>query len=124
MCGKFKEWGEGMTSLAERLRMIILEQKVTQLEFARVVGVSANYINLLANGKKRSISAALAMRVQEAYGYSGHWLLTGEGERYYDFSKAKVETLKKIEGLDDGAVDRVLAFLKALDQEEAFSGIG
>lgn len=106
-----------MTSLAERMRLMILEQKIKQLDFAKAVGVSANYINLLANGKKTNISAALALRIQETYGYSGHWLLTGEGERYYDFSDTKIETLRRIKSMDNRDVEKVLAFLDDLNQE-------
>lgn len=41
------------TTLAARFRMILEEQRLKQTELAEALGVSANYISLLARGKKR-----------------------------------------------------------------------
>lgn len=39
-------------SLSERIQMVLSECKVKQTEFAESLGLSANYVNLIANGKK------------------------------------------------------------------------
>lgn len=107
-----------MSTLAERIKLILHEQKVKQVNFAKTLGVSANYINLLANGKKTSISDTLAKLIEETYGYSSYWLLTGEGEKCttYTLSQIKTETIKRIKQMDDLDVNAVLAFLSSWEE--------
>ena len=62
------------TTLAARFRMILEEQRLKQTELAEALGVSANYISLLARGKKTQVSP-----VEALYGYSAEWVMTGQG---------------------------------------------
>ena len=64
-----------------RIKQVIREQHLKQNEFARTLGISANYVYLLTSGRKTSISEPLAKLIESTYGYSAHWLLTGEGNR-------------------------------------------
>ena len=41
-------------SLAARIRKIIRENNLRQVEFARALGISANYVYLLTSGRKTS----------------------------------------------------------------------
>ena len=65
------------TTLAARFRMILEEQRLKQTELAEALGVSANYISLLARGKKTQVSPTLAKLVEALYGYSAEWVMTG-----------------------------------------------
>ena len=47
-------------TLGDRLRIILKERNIKQVEFAKVLGVSVNYINLLISGKRGPISDTLA----------------------------------------------------------------
>ena len=67
-------------SLGQRIQTILKEQKIKQVEFARTLGISANYVNLIANDKKVTISDTLAKLIEESYGYSAQWVLDGSGE--------------------------------------------
>lgn len=70
-------------TLGERIKTILSERNIKQVEFAETLGVSANYINLLANGKKLNISDTLAKLIEETYGYSSQWVITGAGKRSF-----------------------------------------
>ena len=67
------------TTLAARFRMILEEQRLKQTELAEALGVSANYISLLARGKKTQVSPTLAKLVEALYGYSAELGMTGQG---------------------------------------------
>ena len=67
------------TTLAARFRMILEEQRLKQTELAEALGVSTNYISLLARGKKTQVSPTLAKLVEALYGYSAEWVMTGQG---------------------------------------------
>lgn len=67
------------TELSDRIRIILEEQHLKQMELAEALGVSANYISLLAGGKKTRVSLTLAKLLESLYGYSTEWVMTGEG---------------------------------------------
>ncbi|MDO4562410.1 MAG: helix-turn-helix transcriptional regulator [Clostridia bacterium] len=67
-------------TLAGRIRLIIGNLQMTQAEFAQSLGVSANYISLLATNKKKNVSLTFAKLVESLYGYSAQWVLYGEAE--------------------------------------------
>ncbi len=91
-----------MSTLAERIKEILKEQKLKEKELAKALGVSDNYISLLATGKKTQISLTLAKLIEALYGYSTDWLLTGEGEKLnktllQEKAKKKIDELDEIE---------------------------
>ena len=49
-----RDGGDTM-SLGQRVQTILKERKIKQVEFARTLGISANYVNLIANDKKETI---------------------------------------------------------------------
>lgn len=104
-------------TLGERIRIILNERRVKQVEFAKSLGISANYVNLLANDKKTNISDTLAKLIEETYGYSAQWLMEGVGEKNVDgsVSASKAEIIKKIQTMSDRDVNAALAFVKTLE---------
>lgn len=84
------------TTLSQRIRKILEEQNLKQTEFAEALGVSVNYISLLANGKKTNISLTLAKLIEALYGYPALWVIDGT------LPEDKSELMRKY------AVDRVL----------------
>lgn len=104
--------------LGDRLKYIIDTLGISQVKFAKALGVSANYISLIVNGKKENISDTLAKLIEETYNFSANWLLTGAGEPRIanDISKKKADTIKKISFMSDKELDTILAFLKALEE--------
>lgn len=83
-------------TLSQRIRKILEEQNLKQTELAEALGVSVNYISLLANGKKTNISLTLAKLIEALYGYPAQWVLDGT------LPADKSEMIRKY------AVDRIL----------------
>lgn len=104
-------------TLGERIKIILSERNLKQIDFAETLGVSANYVNQLVNGKKLNISNTLAKLIEETYGYSTQWIITGEGEKTSTppLSTAKIEFLKKVQKMPDDKFDALLAFAKSLE---------
>ena len=67
------------TKLGSLIRALRREAGLKQRELAEALGVSANYISLLARGKKTQVSPTLAKLVEALYGYSAEWVMTGQG---------------------------------------------
>ena len=103
-------------SLGERIKTIMNERHIKQVEFAKTLGISANYVNLLVNNKKANISDPLAKLIEETYGYSACWLVKGVGNKYVDssVSASKAEILKMIQVMTDSEIKATLAFVKTL----------
>ena len=51
---------------------------MTQMEFARRIGVSQGYLSSIERGEKE-IGAAVLLAISQEYGQSVEWLLTGKG---------------------------------------------
>lgn len=104
-------------TLGQRLKTILGERGVKQVEFAKTLGISANYVNLIVNDRKDTISETLAKLIEETYGFSAEWVLTGTGEKYTatGTSAEKAEVLKKIQRMSDCEVRAVLAFVNSLE---------
>ncbi len=103
-------------TLGDRLRIILEERNLKQIDFAKSLGVSANYISLLISGKRGPISDTLAKLIEETYGYSAAWIMTGDGEKISNpsLSAAKVEFIKKIQKMPDDEITALLAFANSL----------
>lgn len=111
-------------TLGERIKIILCERNIKQVEFAEALGVSANYVNQLVNGKKLNISDTLAKLIEETYGYSSYWIMTGNGEKKASpsLSAAKAEFIKKIQKMPDDEVTALLAFANSLESvKKSFS---
>lgn len=104
-------------TLGQRIQTILSERKLKQVEFARTLGISANYVNLIVNGKKGTISDTLAKLIEESYGYRAQWVLDGSGDKLSvnELSAEKSEILKKIQKMSSAEIRAVLAFVNALD---------
>ena len=105
-------------SIGERIKIILNEKQIKQVDFAKKLGVSANYINLLVNNKKTSISETLAKLIEETYGYSSNWIISGTEPKYIsnDMSFLKIETINKIKRMSDDEIIATLAFVNSLDK--------
>ncbi|MPN16432.1 hypothetical protein SDC9_163772 [bioreactor metagenome] len=68
-------------TLADKINRIIHGQEISKAEFARRLGVSANYIYILTgnsrsnSNKNKTISPALAKLIALEFGCSEEWLL-------------------------------------------------
>lgn len=112
-------------NLGERIKTVLSERNIKQVDFASALGISANYVNQLVNGKKTNISDTLAKLIEETYGFSAQWIMTGEGEKIASssLSTVKVEFIKKIQKMPDDEITALLAFANSLDSVKKTLGI-
>lgn len=106
-----------MSNLEIRLRTILEEQNLKQVEFAKMLDVSPNYIYLLVNGKKLNISIHLAKRIEKLYGYSSEWIMFGQGNKLIstNLSPLKMKIIHRIHQLNEKELNSLLAFIELVD---------
>lgn len=107
------------TTLAERLKWIITEKELKQNEFAKTLGVSANYIYLLTSGRKMNISETLAKLIEKTYGYPAQWVLAGDTVSELD-SKRELQAgmLEKLQAMNRSELLTVAEFIHTLSDKE------
>ena len=66
-----------MDSPKGRLKTICKEKRITQKEFADLVGMSLRGFATVLSGKVK-VSKTLALAVEAQLGYKADWILTGE----------------------------------------------
>ena len=105
-------------TIGERIKVILEEKQLKQVDFAKKLGISANYVNLLVNNKKDSISETLAKLIEETYGYSSAWIISGIEPKLIcnDISYLKAETINKIKRMSDDEILAILAFVNSFDE--------
>ncbi len=73
-------------TLSDKLNQLIKEQNISKAEFARRVGISANYLYILTGDsrmgtdKNKNISSPLAKLISLEFGCDEKWLKPDENE--------------------------------------------
>ncbi|MDR0433510.1 MAG: LuxR C-terminal-related transcriptional regulator [Gracilibacteraceae bacterium] len=107
-------------ALSERIALILREQQLKNVDFAGVLGISANYVSLLVNGRKKMVSQPLARLIETTYGYRAEWVLTGkEPVRLDTLQGLQERTVEKIMRMDSDELRAVAAYIRALDDVRA-----
>lgn len=115
--------------LKDRIQLILHEQHMKQKDLAAAIKVTESYVSNMLKGKRRNISETLALLIQQLYGYSSQWVLTGEGERYItrsslpDLSPTKKRLIAEIEKMSESELDAVAVFIESLDQYKRAFGL-
>jgi transcriptional regulator with XRE-family HTH domain len=106
--------------LKERIKLILKERRAKQVDFAKVLGITANYVNQLTTGRKTAISEILAKLIEDRYGYAAQWVISGTGERYAqrEVSTRRQELIDKINRMSQAQVNAVLAYARSLEELE------
>ena len=99
-----------MTSDIEELKRYFRDAGITQTSIAEAMGTSTQYISGILNGKL-TIGKKTAAKLQEIYGISSAWILTGQGSMLVDDDE-------KYCILDGGEPLRYFPSRKAPDAEE------
>jgi len=106
-------------SLAVRIREIINENHLKQKDFANSINVTESYISKLLRGDS-GLSRSTATLIEEKYGYSLDWILSGDEPKVRRASKSRrlSPTHKKIladlEQMDEQELTAVIAFMESL----------
>lgn len=114
--------------LKDRLQLILDEQHLKQKDLANTIKVTESYVSNMLRGKRSNISEALAMLIEQTYGYSAQWILTGEGEQYStqanipELSPTKKRVIAEIEKMSEAELDTVKIFINSLGEyKKAFN---
>ncbi|WP_321310545.1 helix-turn-helix transcriptional regulator [Marinifilum fragile] len=85
------------TSIVERVKKVRSENKVSQIEFANTLGVSASYIAGLEMGRN-SLNQKFLQAIKEKYNVSIDWLMFGEESAS---NTLDIDILKIVAALDN-----------------------
>jgi transcriptional regulator with XRE-family HTH domain len=94
---------------------------MSQIDFAKSVGTSFGYLNMVVNGRHTSVSQQLALLIEEKYGYSAEWLLYNEGEKKINpfKNKKKYKTMRtQISLLSSEETERLFKYILSLEETE------
>jgi transcriptional regulator with XRE-family HTH domain len=110
-----------MSKISDNLRTMLNELNMSQIDFAKSVGTSFGYFNMVFNSRRTSISRQLALLIEEKYGYSAEWLLHGEGDKkVYPYKNKKMyrDIKTEINRLSTNEVDCLFEFIMSLEESE------
>ncbi len=108
----------------DRIRLILQENKLKQKELAAEIGVTESYVSILLKKPEVRLSRSVAALIEERYGYSADWVLTGMEPKLKQVSKDRTlselhqKALAKLEKMDDNQIKAVLAFIDSLEDIE------
>lgn len=100
------------TTLAERIKTIIKNQNMKQAEFAKALGVSANYISLIVTGRKQNVSLTFAKLIESLYGYPSEWVLHGKLQDSEESIRMKLVNV--ISKMSEEELQKLEQFIKLL----------
>ena len=122
---KKQKCGTSLT-LGERIRQIITAQNLKQVDFARELGISANYVYLLTSGRKSTVSEPLARLIESTYGYSAHWVLTGlpPEKRRETAGELQEDTIQQVRRMNEQDLRAVAAFIRSLESKRMSASTG
>lgn len=84
-----------MEGIHDRLRQFLKYEKITQQRVADDMGRTLQYVNGMVNGRS-SIGKKVAARLQELYGVSSGWLLTGDGTMFAHSANNEPEVVSDV----------------------------
>ncbi len=108
--------GQNESTLASRLQSIIRDRGLKKKDFARSLGVSANYIYLLTSGRQQNISESLAKLIEGMYGYPPGWVMHGAGWQNETSQEVlRDRTIRKLQRMSARDLHSVAAYIRSLD---------
>ena len=108
----------------ERLRQALEYLGYKNKDFASALGLSHVYVSRLLTQSDRKMSPQLAENIENKFGISADWLLTGRGKMLCTFSKsADLNEVQRVliaefESLDLKQKEAALAFVRMLKRIE------
>lgn len=115
--------------LKDRIQLILNEQHMKQKDLANAMKITESYVSNMLKGKRCNISETLALLIEQIYGYSAQWVLTGEGDYRIsksdtpEFSPVKKRLIAEIEKMSEPELDAVKVFIDSLDEYKKAFGL-
>lgn len=108
----------------DRIKLILKENKLKQKQLAAEIGVTESYISKLIKEPDIRLSQPVAAMIEQKYGYSADWVLTGVEPKLKQISKNRAlselhqKALIELEKMNGEQIKAVLAFINSLDEIE------
>jgi transcriptional regulator with XRE-family HTH domain len=105
-------------ALSDRMRTIIGECKLKQNEFAKSINVTDSYISKVLRDES-GMSNSTAMLIEQLYGYSKDWIMTGKEPRMLAAVRRNLSGLQKriifeVERMNEEELKALFAFIESL----------
>ena len=112
-------------ALSDRMRIIIDECGLKQKEFAKSINVTDSYISKVLRDES-GMSNSTAMLIEQLYGYSKNWIMTGQEPRMLAAPGCNLSGLQKriifdVERMNEEELRALFAFIEALKKINARS---
>jgi len=82
-------------SAYKRFKEIRKELNLTQKEFSEKLGFKDKLSNMIEAGRQK-VTPEIALKIEDKFGISGWWLLTGRGEKYLKNNKINVSNSNNV----------------------------
>lgn len=103
-----------MSTLKERFALLAkANPAITQADLARATGAKPPSVNAWFSGNTKSMRATTAALAAKLYGADSHWLATGEGRPWADYSEA---VLPPLDAMSEGHQSNLHQGLLAVDE--------
>ena len=105
-------------ALSDRMRTIIGECGLKQKEFAKSINVTDSYISKVLRDES-GMSNSTAMLIEQLYGYSKNWIMTGQEPKMLAVSERNLSVLQKriifdVERMNEEELKALFAFIESL----------
>lgn len=106
------------STLGERIKQIIREKNLKQVEFATSLGISANYVYLLTSDRKKTISDTLAKLIESTYGYSADWIKNGTPPTNASIQSSDLmaDIIQKVQHMNCQELRAIYAFIYSINE--------
>lgn len=104
--------------LNERIAAVLEEQNLRQKDLSSIIGLSDGYVSALISGRNKKVSVPVALLMEEKFGYSAQWILTGQEPKYIEdhltLSESQKRLIDQVKKLSKEEVRAVLVFIRVL----------
>ena len=109
-------------AFSDRMKTIIDECGLKQKEFAKSINVTDSYISKILRNES-GMSNSTALLIEQLYGYSKKWIITGEGPKAtvnkgHNLSGLQKKIIMDIEQMNENELKALLAFIESLKKFE------
>jgi transcriptional regulator with XRE-family HTH domain len=109
-------------AFSDRMRIILDECGLKQKEFAKSINVTDSYISKILRNES-GMSNSTALLIEQLYGYSKNWIITGEEPKTAAGWGCNLSSLQKkiiidVEQMNENELKALLAFIESLKKIE------
>lgn len=110
-----------LTTLGGRIQWILHQEQLKQVDFAKQLGISANYVYLLTSGRKNTLSETLARLIESTFGYAAQWILFGGPQQQAPrpMDELQRDMISRVKQMGEAELRAVAAFIRTMEEIRA-----